>query len=100
MKTKPIYKSGTTALSIVAEYFGIISLLLIITPLKFFAIFFAPSSLFISLAALREFQKNPEKIGKGRAYLGLILGFIATVFVIIFCFYTLQKAGEKGVLTL
>jgi len=82
MKNKPIYKPGTTALSIVAEYFGIISLLLIVTPLKFFAIFFATGSLFVSLAALRELRKNPEKIGKERAYIGLTLGFLSVVIII------------------
>lgn len=100
MKNKPIYKSGTTALSIVAEYLGIIAFITTITPLKFYATFFAPASLFVSLAALREFQRNPEKIGRGRAYIGLALGFISTVIVIFLCLQALQRAGEKGVLVL
>jgi hypothetical protein len=85
-----IYKPGTTVLSIMAEYLGIVSLSLIISSvvivptsnLIIIAMPFGPLCVVISLLALQEFRKNPKKIGEGRAILGLALGLLSSIIIV------------------
>jgi len=59
---------GRTRLSILAGYLG----LFCIIP------FFAPIALIVSIFALKQLKNHPEKLGKGRAIFGLVMGLLGT----------------------
>lgn len=60
---------GRTGLSIVAGYLGLFCIIPV----------FAPVALIVSLLALKQLKKQPEKLGKGRAIFGLIMGILGTM---------------------
>lgn len=61
----PVGRSGW---AIAAGYLGLFSVLLI----------FAPISIVISIIAILDIRKHPEKHGMGRAIFGLAMGFLGT----------------------
>lgn len=61
----PVGRSGW---AIAAGYLGLFSVLLI----------FAPISIVISIIAILDLRKHPEKHGMGRAIFGLVMGFLGT----------------------
>ncbi len=65
----PIGRSGY---AIAAGYLALFSVLFI--P--------APFALLFGILALRDIKTNPEKIGKGRAYFGVIMGGLFSVFLL------------------
>ena len=62
----PIGRSG---LAIAAGYLGLISVLL----------FPAPFAILFSILAIKDIQRNPKKMGMGRAIFGLIMGGLGTI---------------------
>ncbi len=66
---------NATPLSIVASYLGLFSFLF--CPL-------APIAVIVSIMALRDLKAKPKAGGKGRAIVGLILGIVATAFLVFF----------------
>ncbi len=67
---------GRSGLAIAAGYFGLVSVLLI----------FAPLALLFGLLALSDIKKNPKKLGVGRAWFGIIMGTIFSLFLIVTLF--------------
>lgn len=65
---------GRSPLAIAAGYAGLFSVLL----------FPGPIALTLGLFALRDFKKHPERLGRGRAWFGIIMGGIGTAFVLLF----------------
>ena len=59
---------GRSWWAIAAGYFGLFSL--IILP--------APIALLLGIAALADIRRHPEKLGKGRAIFGVIMGLLGT----------------------
>ncbi len=68
--TIPINRSG---LAIAAGY---VSLLNIVFPLSFI---FAPVTLILAAAAMRDLKKNPTKKGMGRVYFACIMSLLGAV---------------------
>ena len=62
----PVGRSGW---AIAAGYLGLFSVLVI----------FAPVALVISIIAIMDIRKHPEKHGMGRAIFGLVMGILGTV---------------------
>jgi len=62
---------GRSPLAIAAGYAGLFSVLM----------FPGPIALLLGLLALRDFKKHPERLGRGRAWFGIIMGGLGTVFV-------------------
>ncbi len=62
----PVGRSGW---AIAAGYLGLLS----------FVILPAPLALIISIVAIRDLKKNPQKHGMGRAVFGLVMGILGTV---------------------
>jgi hypothetical protein len=62
----PIGRSGW---AIAAGYFGLFSLIF----------FMAPFAILFGILAIRDIKKNPEKLGLGRAWFGIIAGTISVV---------------------
>jgi len=60
---------GTSALSIVAGYLGLFSVLLV--P--------APFAILLGILALKDLKKNPRPHGKGRAIFAIIMGTVCTI---------------------
>jgi hypothetical protein len=60
---------NTSALSIVAGYVGLISVLCIPAPL----------AIILGILALRQFNKNPELHGRYRAIFALVMGVICSL---------------------
>lgn len=71
---------GRTGLSIAAGYLGLFSLIL---PL-------APVALVVSIIAIADIGKHPEKRGMGRAVFGMIMGVLFTIllFVVVYAVAT------------
>lgn len=65
-RVMPIGRSG---LAIAAGYLGLFSLL----------VFPAPIALVVSILALRDLKKHPQKMGAGRAWFGLVVGGLGTL---------------------
>ena len=59
---------GRSWWAIAAGYFGLFSLILL--P--------APIALLLGIVALQDIRRHPEKLGKGRAIFGLIMGVLGT----------------------
>lgn len=72
----PIDRSG---LAIVAGYLGLISVIC----------FPAPIALVVGILAVRDIKRNPEKHGLGRAWFGIVMGFIFTSVLIIGLFQSI-----------
>jgi hypothetical protein len=68
---------GRSALAIAAGYAGLFAVLffLIVPPL---------AALILSILAIRDIRRHPEKHGMGRAIFGLVMGGIFTIAAIIF----------------
>ena len=64
---------GRSWWAIAAGYFGLFSLILL--P--------APISLILGLIALSDIRKNPEKLGKGRAIFGIVMGTLGTALLLL-----------------
>jgi hypothetical protein len=64
---------NTSALAIIAGYFGLVSVLCL--P--------APFALLLGILALQHLKKNPKLDGKGRAIFAIVMGAIFTVPLII-----------------
>jgi uncharacterized membrane protein YhaH (DUF805 family) len=67
----PVGRSGW---AIAAGYFALFSVLII--P--------APAALFCGVMALNDISKNPDKIGKPRAFFGIVMGSIGIILLFIF----------------
>jgi hypothetical protein len=65
----PVGRSGW---AIAAGYFGLFSLLPV----------FAPFSLILGIVAFRDIKAHPEKLGKGRAIFGLVMGVLGTILLL------------------
>jgi hypothetical protein len=72
---------GRTPLSIVAGYLGLLSL----------AFVPAPFALVTGILALKELKKHPEKLGRGRAIFGIVMGAIFTVLLALTLVLQLQR---------
>ena len=75
----PVGRSGW---AIVAGYLGLFSVLM----------FPAPLSVIVSIIALRSIKKNPKLRGMGRAWFGLIMGFIGSAMLALFL---ISLAGNR-----
>lgn len=64
---------GRTPLSIIAGYLGLFSI----------AFVPAPFALIAGILALKELKKHPEKLGRGRAIFGIVMGSIFTVLLVL-----------------
>ena len=62
----PIGRSGY---AIAAGYLGLFSVLLV----------FAPFAILFGVLAISDIEKHPEKLGKGRAIFGIVMGTIFTI---------------------
>ena len=60
---------GRTGLSIAAGYAGLFAVTLVL----------APFALFLGILALRDLKARPEKLGKGRAVFGVVMGLLGTI---------------------
>ena len=76
---------GRSALSIIAGYLGLFSLLVV--P--------APIALVVSILAIRDLKKHPELHGMGRAVFGLILGILGTLFLVAMTVGLLSEAARR-----
>jgi hypothetical protein len=79
-KTSPIileWPVGRSGWAIASGYLGVLSIFII--P--------APAALFCGIMALHDISKNPFKLGKFRAYLGIIAGSIGTIIILFFFSY-------------
>lgn len=65
---------GRSPLAIAAGYAGLFSVLL----------FPGPIALLLGILALRDCRKHPERLGRGRAWFGVVMGGIGTAFVLLF----------------
>lgn len=66
---------GRSGLAIAAGYAGLFAL----------AMFPAPIALILGIAALNELKRKPELHGAGRAWFGIIMGTLGTIWLLIFC---------------
>ncbi len=82
--TRWLLPVGRSGWAIAAGYLGLFSLLVL--P--------APVALIVSIVALRDIKKHPERHGKGRAIFGLIMGGIGTVLAIVIFVARVFDAGE------
>ena len=73
---------GKTPMAISAGWAGLISLL---------CCFLGPVAIVLSIVALVELNRDPEKRGKGRAIFGLVAGSIATIIAILFLIGNMTK---------
>jgi hypothetical protein len=64
---------GRTPLSIVAGYLGIFAIALVPTPF----------ALVTGILAFKELKKHPDKLGRGRAIFGIVMGAIFTVLLVL-----------------
>ncbi|EKD56681.1 MAG: hypothetical protein ACD_58C00120G0004 [uncultured bacterium] len=69
----PVGRSGW---AIAAGYAGIFSLILV----------FGPLAIIMSIIALKDLKKHPEKFGKGRAIFGLIMGILGTLGLVFYLY--------------
>ena len=74
----PVNPSGW---AIAAGYLGLFSVLCV----------FAPLALIAGFLGLQDIKKNPQKTGKGRAWFGVVMGTLGTVFLIIIALGSLKK---------
>ena len=72
---------GRSWWAIAAGYFGLFSVLLL--P--------APVALILGIAALSDIKKNPEKLGKGRAIFGIIMGILGTGLLLLILIMALSR---------
>jgi len=64
---------GRSGYAIAAGYLGLFSVLL----------FFAPFAILFGVLALSDLKKHPDKLGKGRAIFGIVMGVIFTLGLIL-----------------
>jgi hypothetical protein len=64
---------GRSGLAIAAGYMALFCVLLVPGPL----------ALLLGILALRDIRDHPEKLGKGRAWFGIIMGAAATAIMIV-----------------
>lgn len=64
---------GRSGLAIAAGYLGLFSPIAI----------FAPFALIVGILALRDLARNPGRLGRGRAWFGVISGGLFTVLLVI-----------------
>ena len=64
---------GRSGLAIAAGYAGLFALVLL--P--------APIAVVISVLALLDLRRHPDKLGRGRAWFGLITGVVCTVLLVV-----------------
>lgn len=69
----PVGRSGW---ALAAGYLGLFSPLVI----------FAPFALIAGLLALRDLRRNPARLGRGRAWFGIVMGGIFTVLLLVIAF--------------
>jgi hypothetical protein len=67
----PVGRSGW---AIAAGYLGLLSFLVLPAPL----------ALIVSIIAIRDIKKHPERHGMGRAIFGLIMGILGTLVVLLY----------------
>jgi|WetSurSiteA1Bulk_404760.scaffolds.fasta_scaffold131873_1 hypothetical protein len=60
---------GRSGYAIAAGYLGLFSVLFI----------FAPFAILFGFLAMRDIKKHPDKLGKGRAIFGIVMGVIFTI---------------------
>ena len=64
---------GRSGLAVAAGYLGLFSLLLL--P--------APAALVVGWLALKDLDAHPERLGRGRALVGIVLGGLGTGFLVV-----------------
>lgn len=69
---KYVIPVGRTGLSLAAGYLGLFAILVIPAPL----------ALVLGLLALRELKAKPNKLGRGRAWFGTIMGGLGTLLLL------------------
>lgn len=67
-----ILPTGRTGLAIAAGYLGLFSVLVV----------FAPISLVVGILALRQLNRTPGKLGRGRAIFGIVMGSLCSIILI------------------
>jgi hypothetical protein len=78
----PIDRSGW---AIAAGYLGLFS---------FFGGFLGPVAIVVSIIAIRDIQKHPDRHGMGRAVFGLVAGILGTVLLIPILIYIAAGSGR------
>jgi hypothetical protein len=79
----PIDRSGW---AIAAGYLGLFS---------FFGGFLGPVAIAVSIFAIRDIRKHPERHGMGRAVFGLIAGILGTMILVILLVAILSESGRR-----
>lgn len=69
---KHVLPVGRSGLAIAAGYLGLFSML----------IFPAPLALIVGVLALLDIKRHPKKLGKGRAWFGIIAGALGTLAIL------------------
>lgn len=64
---------GRSGLAIAAGYLGLFSPIVI----------FAPFALIVGILAVRDLSRHPERLGRGRAWFGVVAGGLFTVVLVI-----------------
>ena len=70
---KWILPVGRSGLAVAAGYLGLFSLVGVL----------APVSIVVSILALRDLEKRPGALGRGRAVFGLIMGIVFTILMVV-----------------
>jgi hypothetical protein len=79
----PVGRSGW---AIAAGYLGLLSII----------IFPAPLALIISIVAIRDIKKHPDRHGMGRAVFGLVMGVIFSIFFVFMIIAMLGGSGHRS----
>jgi hypothetical protein len=77
---------GRSVWAIAAGYLGLFSVLLIPAPL----------ALIVSIIAIRDIKKHPDRHGMGRAIFGLIMGVLGTIFLVVMMVSIAGHSGGSG----
>jgi hypothetical protein len=70
--TRMLLPVGRSGWAIAAGYLGLFAVLIVPAPL----------ALICGVLAIRDFQRHPEKFGRGRAIFGLMMGTLGTLILI------------------
>lgn len=76
--TRMVLPVGRSAYAIVAGYLGLFSVLLV----------FAPFAILFGLLAIRDLKLHKDKLGKGRAIFGIVMGAVFTIVLIVMIIFS------------
>jgi hypothetical protein len=80
----PIGRSGW---AIAAGYLGLLS---------FFGGFLGPVAVIVSIVAIRDIRKHPDRHGMGRAIFGLIAGILGTILLVFVLIALVSESGRPS----